>query len=404
GAQARLDRDELDRFLARSLDHRGARVAERIGAVEQPDPLALELGDPGVEVRDPEADVVLLLAERADQRLAALVGVPSQHHVAELDPGARVAEHAFAVERRPAPVVAARHLAIRLAERRRGKAGADRGVEVLLVPEQRAERVFLPHMDVVEALGRVVAGDLDQHFLRPLEIGEAAAALWLGAGGLGLGDLAAVEAERVADAGPGIAADKDRAARLAGVERQDVDLGAGDVVAERLAGVGDVPAEMPDRALRLGRRRSVDLVEQDQAIVGRGERLVAAPYGRGRARELARIEGDRRVGIDRVEVDVVEAGGREHGGPSLPGPRHDAAFSAGRPSPARVGPDDRAGRASCAAPGHRKPAPAPPAPAPRSCPLPCPRAGTWRRTATPPAPGSRYWLCQPLAPGPPRHT
>src|SRR6202041_2093333 len=83
---------QLQRFLARAFDHHGSCVSELVGAVEEFDAFALELVDPGVEVADAEPDMVLELAERADQRLAALVGVPHHRHAAEFDPGPRSAK------------------------------------------------------------------------------------------------------------------------------------------------------------------------------------------------------------------------------------------------------------------------------------------------------------------------
>src|SRR5438045_7417959 len=104
-------------------------------------------------------------------------------------------------------------------------------------------------MHMVEALGRVIAGDLDEDVVRPFHVSEAAAARRLYALGAGLGDLRFCEADRVAGIRPGVAADQHRAALIGGVERQQFDSRTGLVGFERSASVGDVPAEMPDRAL-----------------------------------------------------------------------------------------------------------------------------------------------------------
>ena len=144
-----------------------ARVSpSRYGCSKERDALAAQLRHPRVEIGHAQRDVVLQLPARTGQRGFALVRVPGQHHVAELDPGARRAEHPLAVERRPGAIGAARHLAVRLGRRRAGEARAHRRVQVLLIPEQRAQRLLLPQMHVVEPLGRIVAGVLDQRVVR----------------------------------------------------------------------------------------------------------------------------------------------------------------------------------------------------------------------------------------------
>ena len=127
-----------------------------------------------------------------------------------------------------------------------------------------------------------------------------------------LGDLRLCQAERVADAWPGVAADQDGTALIAGIERPHRDLGALLEVADRRLRIRDMPSKMPDRALRLRRRRPVDLVEQDQHVIGRVEGRIAAPFSFARAWELPGIEVDRRLRIDRVEVQMMKAGGAEH--------------------------------------------------------------------------------------------
>ena len=100
-------------------------------------------------------------------------------------------------------------------------------------------------------LGRIVAGVLDQRVVRARHVGEPAAARRLHALGPRLGDLRPGQAEHAADVRPGVAADQHRAALVGGVERQQLrPRRAALVGGEALAHVGDVPAEMPDRALR----------------------------------------------------------------------------------------------------------------------------------------------------------
>src|SRR5205809_1841215 len=121
--------DELDRLAARAFDHDRAGVAEPVGLLEKGDAFVAQLADPGVEIADAEPDMVLHLATAAGKRLVALVHVPGQHDVAELDAGARRAEHAFAVERRPGTVGAALHPAIIFAQLGVGKALPHRPIE-----------------------------------------------------------------------------------------------------------------------------------------------------------------------------------------------------------------------------------------------------------------------------------
>ena len=174
-------------------------------------------------------------------------------------------------------------------------------------------------MHVVEALLRIIAGDLEQRILGTARhIGKPALMNRLHAVRARLGDLRLCQAERVADARPGVAADQDGAAFIAGIERPHRDLGAFFEVANRRLRIRDMPSKMPDRALRLRRRRPVDLVEQDQHVIGRVERRIAAPFSFARAWELPGVEVDRRLRIDRVEVQMMKAGGAEHRDRSSP--------------------------------------------------------------------------------------
>ena len=132
-------------------------------------------------------------------------------------------------------------------------------------------------------------------------------------------------AGHAAGAGPGVAADQHRPAFVRpafvrNVERQQRDLRAALVFRQAGARIGDVPAEMPDRALWLADRRRVDLVKQYQDVVGGLQRLVAVPFGAARAGKLPRIPADRGVGIDRVQMQMMEAWGCEHDSPPEHGP------------------------------------------------------------------------------------
>ena len=227
----------------------------------------------------------------------------------------RRAEHALGHQRGPSPVGAALHLAVLLGPRRRGGASRhQRCVEVLAIPELRTERLLLPHVHVVHAFDRLVALILHDGAVGTLQIREAAAALRRDAFGPGVGDLRPGQSEHAAGGRPGIAADRNGAAFVRGVEREELDVRPALVGAERLAHVGDVPAEMPDRRLRCGCRRRRDLAEQQQDVVRRCERRQATPARRRGARELPGIEVDRGGGIDRVQVQVMEAWRWEHVG------------------------------------------------------------------------------------------
>jgi len=52
------DLHQLQRFAARAFDHHGARDAERVRLFEEPDALAAQLGDSGVEIGDAEREVI----------------------------------------------------------------------------------------------------------------------------------------------------------------------------------------------------------------------------------------------------------------------------------------------------------------------------------------------------------
>src|ERR1700722_8142859 len=123
--------DQLQRLLARPLDHRRARRAERIRLLQHHHSLGAQPRQPRIQIGNTQRDVVLQLPARTDQWRLALVRVPGQHHIAEFDPGARRAEHSLALECRPGAILTARHLAVSLGGRR-SEARTHRRVEVLL--------------------------------------------------------------------------------------------------------------------------------------------------------------------------------------------------------------------------------------------------------------------------------
>jgi hypothetical protein len=91
---------------------------------------------------------------------------------------------------------------------------------MLLVPELRAERIVLPHVDVIETLGRMVAGVFDERVIRAFEIAEPAGVRREDAVRLGFLDLRLRSSRHAACPWPGVTADPHRAAFVGGVERQ----------------------------------------------------------------------------------------------------------------------------------------------------------------------------------------
>jgi len=109
----------------------------------------------------------------------------------------------------------------------------------------------------------------DERVIRALHISEASAAGRPEALLPRLGNLRLGQPQHAALARPGVAADQHRAALVARVERQQLDVAPGLEGFESAARVGNVPAEMPDRTLRLAYRRGVDLGEQHHDLVRR---------------------------------------------------------------------------------------------------------------------------------------
>ena len=142
-------------------------------------------------------------------------------------------------------------------------------VQVPLIPELRAERLLLVHVDVVEALAGLVALVLDERIVRSTQVGEAAAARRLHALGLRLGNPRRGQPEQAAGTRPGVAADEHRRAGLLAVEGQQGHT----LLLEPLEArphVGDVPAKVPEGRRRFGGRRRGDPGEKDQHV---GRRL-----------------------------------------------------------------------------------------------------------------------------------
>src|SRR5260370_24825401 len=77
-------------------------------------------------------------------------------------------------------------------------------VEMLLIPELCAVRVFLVHVHVVEALHRHVSLVFHNGPVGTLQIRKASPSAWLDAFGLGFSDLRLAQPQDPSRAGPGI--------------------------------------------------------------------------------------------------------------------------------------------------------------------------------------------------------
>src|SRR5665213_4533826 len=73
---ALFDLDEFDGFMAGTFDHGGAGVPQAVGLFQEGDVFRFQLGDPGVEVGDAEADMVDQVTAAGRQRRGSLVGIP----------------------------------------------------------------------------------------------------------------------------------------------------------------------------------------------------------------------------------------------------------------------------------------------------------------------------------------
>src|ERR1700680_1422814 len=113
------------------------------------------------------------VAARAHQRAVALADIPIERDVVEEYARSRDAVHSILVEGGPAFVGGAFHLAIGFGVLRPAASSRYRGVEMLLIPELRAERIVLVHVDVIETLGGHVALVFDGGPVRSETRGEA---------------------------------------------------------------------------------------------------------------------------------------------------------------------------------------------------------------------------------------
>src|ERR1700730_4557252 len=183
-----LDLDQFQRLASRTFNHYGARIAKLVGLFEERDALSPQFGDPGIKVADAERDVIGQMSTRAHKRMIILTLVPIHGHIIEKHACRRLADHPLLFERWPTSF-AALHFAVVLGVRRLpGYILAHWSVEVLLVPQLRAVRIFLVHVHVVEALHRHVALVFHDGPVGALQIREAGAPARLDALGFGFRD------------------------------------------------------------------------------------------------------------------------------------------------------------------------------------------------------------------------
>src|SRR5579859_4581772 len=135
--------------------------------------LATELSHPGVQICNAQPDVIVKLASRRRQRPVVLLNMETERNITERN-AAGHAEHSLALEGWPG-TLGHRHMAIRF-----GIAGAfgrrgERSIEMLVIPKFRAVRIFLKHMNVIEALGRHVTLIFDDGAIRRFEVRETCA-------------------------------------------------------------------------------------------------------------------------------------------------------------------------------------------------------------------------------------
>ena len=191
------DLDQLDGFAAGAFDHQGAGVAEAVGLFEEGHVLALELVGQAsrsatlsamwscnwprepTNGRSPWFAYHIIDTSPNSTPARGLRNMPSRFKAGQVRSGPRTALP-------PSSPAGCRRVA-----------RPQRRVQVLLIPFERADRVFLVQVHMVETLGRVVAGIFDERLVRASHIGEAAAAGRLIPLAFTSAICALVEAERI---------------------------------------------------------------------------------------------------------------------------------------------------------------------------------------------------------------
>src|SRR3989442_10279900 len=134
---------------------------------------------------------------------------------------------------------------------------------MLSIPQGRAVRILLVHVDVIETLRGKITLIFDDRPIGSLQIRKSGAALGLEAFSLSFGDLFFGESQHAACTGPRVGADKSLRATIGrGEHRQQLYFAAVAIGFEVLPNIGHMPAEMPDRALWTCWRRRLHAIEQ----------------------------------------------------------------------------------------------------------------------------------------------
>jgi hypothetical protein len=134
--------------VTRAFNHHGARIAKLVWLLEEPHAFVSQLGYPGVEV----GDTIGHMSAGAHKRAVSLTRVPIKRHIIEADTRPRLTDAPFPFKRRPTPPVPL-HRAVGIGAGLLASGALARGrVEVLLIPEPCGERVFLVHVQVIEAI------------------------------------------------------------------------------------------------------------------------------------------------------------------------------------------------------------------------------------------------------------
>src|ERR1700730_3392361 len=124
-----------------AFNHHGARIANPVWLLEEPHAFV-----------SPERDVIGHMSAGAHKRAVSVTLVPIKRHILEADTRPRLTDGPFPFKRRPTPPVPLDR-AVGIGAGLLASGALARGrVEVLLIPGPCAERVFLVHVHVIEAL------------------------------------------------------------------------------------------------------------------------------------------------------------------------------------------------------------------------------------------------------------
>src|SRR5712692_5698838 len=297
--------NELNRDSIGSLNHGRPCVGPRVNLFEELNAFALQPGDSRWQVGDAEGPVVNDMPAWADQP-AARPGPDQNSDVVEHDTPGRLANKTRKLgERRPCRR-GVQPFAVPTGGRRRGATGAlrDGRTEVGDIPLDRAQRVLMIHVNVIEAFHLAGLSVLNQRAIWAPEIAEASLSGRLRAFGSHFEDLLLCRQP------------------WQHVARHVYELAVGGVphlsdfqalrpeILVVFARVRRIPAEMPYRGLgpcQLRLRWGVDSGEE-QVDVARLDRLVIVE-GRlgGRRRKRLQVVVGRSLRVHRIQVNPKAA-------------------------------------------------------------------------------------------------